>query len=113
MSSAHLTRGALLSLAVISQLGGCVVQERVYSPPPTTYEPPPRAYDPPPRTYDPPPADYQGSPPPPPPADSGYGNNYEPEAEIRVSEAPPPLPDYEQPPCPEPGYMWMPRILGL
>lgn len=29
-------------------------------------------------------------------------------AGIRADEAPPPLPDYEQPPMPEPGYLWTP-----
>jgi hypothetical protein len=28
--------------------------------------------------------------------------------EIQASEAPPPLPDYDQPPCPEDGYLWTP-----
>src|SRR5580658_2589172 len=28
--------------------------------------------------------------------------------EIQANEAPPPLPDYEQPPCPEDGYLWTP-----
>ncbi|MDP9084374.1 MAG: adenylate cyclase, partial [Pseudomonadota bacterium] len=28
------------------------------------------------------------------------------------SEAPPPLPDYEQPPCPEEGYLWTPGYWG-
>jgi hypothetical protein len=27
-----------------------------------------------------------------------------------ADEAPPPLPAYEQPPCPEPGYIWMPGV---
>jgi hypothetical protein len=29
-------------------------------------------------------------------------------AEVRVPEAPPPLPDYQQPPCPAEGYLWTP-----
>jgi hypothetical protein len=28
--------------------------------------------------------------------------------EVQVREAPPPLPDYAQPPCPEDGYLWTP-----
>jgi hypothetical protein len=28
----------------------------------------------------------------------------------QASEPPPPLPDYEQPPCPEPGYIWTPGL---
>jgi|HubBroStandDraft_2_1064218.scaffolds.fasta_scaffold70962_2 hypothetical protein len=28
--------------------------------------------------------------------------------DVQVSEAPPPLPDYEQPPCPQDGYLWTP-----
>jgi WXXGXW repeat (2 copies) len=30
------------------------------------------------------------------------------DVEIRTTVAPPPLPDYEQPPCPEDGYIWTP-----
>jgi hypothetical protein len=33
---------------------------------------------------------------------------YAPAVEVQVREAPPPLPDYEQPPCPEDGYLWAP-----
>jgi hypothetical protein len=29
-------------------------------------------------------------------------------AEVQVREAPPPLPDYDQPACPEDGYLWAP-----
>ena len=28
--------------------------------------------------------------------------------DVQAREAPPPLPDYEQPPCPEDGYLWTP-----
>ena len=28
--------------------------------------------------------------------------------EVQAREAPPPLPDYDQPPCPEDGYLWTP-----
>ncbi|HXR89648.1 MAG TPA: hypothetical protein VN750_05120 [Steroidobacteraceae bacterium] len=30
------------------------------------------------------------------------------EVDVQVREAPPPLPDYEQPPCPVDGYLWTP-----
>jgi hypothetical protein len=75
--------GAALALSAAALLGGCVAQVRVATPPP------PRVYV---------------APPPPPPA------YVEPavEVEVRASEAPPPLPDYEQPPCPEDGYLWTP-----
>jgi hypothetical protein len=33
---------------------------------------------------------------------------YAPEVAVQVREAPPPLPDYQQPPCPEDGYLWTP-----
>ena len=33
---------------------------------------------------------------------------YAPGVEVQVREAPPPLPDYQQPPCPEDGYLWTP-----
>jgi hypothetical protein len=35
-------------------------------------------------------------------------SNYQPEVEVRVAVAPPPLPVYDQPPCPEYGYLWTP-----
>ncbi len=74
--------GVALALTI---LGGCVIQERVAAPPPRVYAPPP-----------PPPAAYAEQ------AD----------AEVRTAEAPPPLPDYEQPPCPEDGYLWTPGYWG-
>jgi len=72
--------GVVLALSAAALLGGCVV--RVAAPPP------PRAYV---------------APLPPPPA-------YEPavDVEVHATEAPPPLPDYAQPQCPEDGYMWTP-----
>ena len=30
------------------------------------------------------------------------------EVDVQVREAPPPLPDYDQPPCPEDGFLWTP-----
>jgi hypothetical protein len=32
--------------------------------------------------------------------------------EVQAREAPPPLPDYDQPPCPEDGYLWTPGYWG-
>ena len=34
------------------------------------------------------------------------------DAEVAANEAPPPLPDYDQPPCPEDGYLWTPGYWG-
>jgi hypothetical protein len=81
--------GVALALSAASLLGGCVV--RVASPPP----PPP----PPPRVYAPPP--------PPAYAEQAYADPGV-DVEVHATEAPPPLPDYEQPPCPEDGYLWTP-----
>jgi hypothetical protein len=50
-----------------------------------------RVYTPPTRVYSPPPRPV-----------------VEADVEVRVSEAPPPLPDYDQPPIPEPGFLWTP-----
>jgi len=76
-----LVRGRqLLAVAVFATLGACTVQERVYVPPPRVYVPPP----------------------PPPAATVEVG------VELTATEAPPPLPEYEQPPCPEDGYIWTP-----
>ncbi len=72
----------LMVITIAALLGGCVV--RVASPPPP--EPPAPAYNP----------------PPPPPAEPVT------DEEVQASEAPPPLPDYEQPPCPGDGYLWTP-----
>src|ERR1700726_197690 len=77
--------GVALALSAATLLGGCVVAT-----------PPPRVYAPPPRVYEPPP------PPPPTYAEPAV------DVEVRASDAPPPLPDYEQPPCPEDGYLWTP-----
>ena len=56
------------------------------------------------------PADEVPQPPPPPPpqgggfqASVGFGG-----VELTVDEAPPPMPVYEQPPCPEPDLIWTP-----
>jgi hypothetical protein len=73
------TVGLLLGTCLLLQ--GCVV--RVAAPPPP---PPPRVY------VAPPPAAYVAAP----------------EEEIQTNEAPPPLPDYDQPQCPEDGYIWTP-----
>lgn len=66
------------TVAAMVVLVGCTAQVRVAGP---AYVPPPPVYVP------------------PPPAD---------EADVRVDEAPPPLPEYEQPPCPVDGYLWTP-----
>ncbi|MEP6548457.1 MAG: hypothetical protein ABJD53_13440 [Gammaproteobacteria bacterium] len=77
--------GATLALSIATLLGGCVVQERVAPPRPRAYAPPPPAY-----------------------ADQTYADPGSTDAEVRTNEAPPPLPDYDQPPCPEDGYLWTP-----
>ena len=96
--------------AVLALLNGCIVQERVYGPPPEGYTPPPREYTPPPNEYPPSAQEY-------PPSAQEYpqapSSEYaEPQMEVRTAEPPPPLPDYEQPPCPEPGYLWTPGYWG-
>lgn len=73
------SRAVLAVVSATALLSACVVQERVYQPPP-----PPRV------VYTPPP-----------PAATV-------EVEVQANEAPPPLPDYEQPPCPQDGYLWTP-----
>ena len=35
------------------------------------------------------------------------------DVEVQANEPPPPLPDYEQPPCPEDGYLVDTGLLGL
>jgi WXXGXW repeat (2 copies) len=108
---------AMSVAAMLALLNGCVVQERVYgpppedSPPPPEYTPPPNEYPPAPQQYPPasqqyPPASQEY-----PPAAPSYGYAQA-QVEIRTTEAPPPLPDYEQPPCPEPGYLWTPGYWG-
>ena len=79
--------GAAAILSAATVLSGCVVRATVPPPPP-----PPRVY-------------VQPAPPPPPPA--AYVAPAV-DVEVTANEAPPPLPDYEQPPCPEDGYMWTP-----
>ncbi|HEY4972144.1 MAG TPA: YXWGXW repeat-containing protein, partial [Steroidobacteraceae bacterium] len=73
-----------LTIGLLIALGGCVAQVRVAGPPP-------------------PPVYVRPAPPPPPayvPANV--------EVEVQANEAPPPLPEYEQPPCPDDGYIWTP-----
>jgi hypothetical protein len=79
--------GNLIALSAASLLGACAVQTRVYVPLP----PPP----PPPRVYVAPPV---------------VSAEVAPGVEVAVTavEPPPPLPDYEQPPCPDDGYLWTP-----
>ncbi|MGA2562823.1 MAG: YXWGXW repeat-containing protein [Steroidobacteraceae bacterium] len=71
----------LLALSGIAFLAGCAVQARVYAPPPVYVAPAPVAVE-----------------------------VAAPAVEVSVtaSEAPPPLPEYEQPPIPEDGYIWTP-----
>jgi WXXGXW repeat (2 copies) len=92
--------GAMSIAVVLTVLNGCIVQERAYAPPPPDSAPPAREYAPPPANEYPPSQEYPQAAP-----SSEYGD---PQAEVRTAEAPPPLPDYEQPPCPEPGYLWTP-----
>ena len=75
--------GLLLLGAAATQLSGCVVRAGVAVPAP----PPPPAYV---------------APAPPPAAEPAA------EADLQASEPPPPLPQYEQPPCPVEGYLWTP-----
>jgi WXXGXW repeat (2 copies) len=73
-----------------------------YGPPPAYGPPPPGYYGPPPR-YGSAPHGYYG------PPHAGYAAR-PPRAVVAasISVAPPPLPVYDQPPCPEPGYVWTP-----
>ncbi len=81
-------RSTLLALSLTGLLVGCVV--RVAGPPPP---PPPPAYVP--AAYSPP--AYV-----PPAADPTVADD------AQAAEAPPPLPEYEQPICPGDGYLWTP-----
>ena len=90
-TSAMLTRNhaLLLSLAAAGMLAGCVATVRVPAPPPPPPPPPP------PRVYYPPPPAVEVAT----PAVT---------LEVQATEPPPPLPEYEQPVCPEVGWMWTP-----
>ncbi len=70
-----------LTVAAALALIACVTEVRVAGPEPVAVPPPPAQVDT-----------------PPPDAD----------AEMQASEAPPPLPVYEQPPCPGDGWLWTP-----
>jgi YXWGXW repeat-containing protein len=74
-------------------LGGCVVAPYPAPPPPPAYQ----TYQAPQPAYEPP----------------AYGEAPAEEGAIQASEAPPPLPDYDQPPCPEDGYIWTPGYWGF
>ena len=76
-------------------LAGCIIQDPGYRSPPVYREPQPE--------YVPPQVNYGST------SEAAYG---EVDAGVRVVEAPPPLPEYEQPPCPEPGYLWTPGYWG-
>jgi hypothetical protein len=78
--------GSVIALAGASMLGACVVQTRAYVPPPP---PPPRVYVA-------------------PPVVSAEVLAPGVEVSVTATEPPPPLPDYEQPPCPDDGYLWTP-----
>jgi hypothetical protein len=71
-------------IGMLAVLAGCVAQVRVATPPP--------------------PVVYVRPPPPPPPVYVAPAVD----VEVTATEAPPALPDYEQPPCPEDGYLWTP-----
>jgi WXXGXW repeat (2 copies) len=83
-------------VGVLSGAAEANARAQGYYGPPPGYGPPPPGYygPPPPRYYRPPHAGYYGPP----------------RAAIAVSinTAPPPLPVYEQPLCPGPGYIWTP-----
>jgi len=76
-----LAAGAALAMSTATIISGCAVQARVYAPPP-------------PRVYVEPPVVSAAV--------------VAPGVTITATEAPPPLPEYEQPPCPEEGYIWTP-----
>ena len=78
--------GLILTSAAALQLSGCVVRAGVAVPVP----PPAPVYVAP-------------APPPPPPPPVAAA-----EVDMQASEAPPALPQYEQPPCPVEGYIWTP-----
>jgi hypothetical protein len=90
----------LLTLAAALSLGACVVAPYQPAPPPVYTQQPQPVYQPPPPSYQPPPQaapaqDYEGDP--------NGGDVAE-----TANEPPPPLPDYDQPPCPDDGYLWTP-----
>src|SRR5579859_794023 len=73
-------------------LSACVVEPTDYGTPQPQpqYAPQPVVEQPPPQQYD----QYAQ------PVDEGD--------QVQVQEAPPPLPEYDQPPCPGDGYLWTP-----
>jgi hypothetical protein len=87
--------GAAAALSAATLLAGCVVRTVEPAPPP----PPPRAYV---QPAPPPPQQY---------SEPGYADPAV-DAEVSANEAPPPIPDYDQPPCPEEGYLWTPGYWG-
>jgi hypothetical protein len=76
-----------------------------YDGPPPPYGPPPPGYYGPPPRYGSAPHGYYG------PPHNGYAARPA-RAVVAISVAPPPLPVYDQPPCPEPGYVWTPGYWG-
>lgn len=94
-------------------VGGCVISDPYESAPARVYTPPPRNYAPP-QTYESP-RGYaqQGYEQPRSDQEYSQGDSSGAEGQWRAYEAPPPLPYYEQPPCPEPDYLWMPGYWGF
>jgi hypothetical protein len=78
-----LAAGTALALSTATLIAGCAAQVRVEGPPP------PRVYVAPPVVT----------------AEVGAPGVA---VTLTATEAPPPLPEYEQPPCPEDGYIWTP-----
>jgi hypothetical protein len=98
---------ASIVAVTMAMVAGCVMPAPIYGPAPQPYDPPPQY---PPQTYSPPARDYDAAPA---AAESADPQSYaQPEVEVQVAVAPPPLPDYEQPPCPEPGFLWTPGYWG-
>jgi hypothetical protein len=102
MTSRAFRAGRLLTLASALSLTACVVAPYQSAPPPVYTPQPQPVYQPPPPSYQPPPQaaqaqDYQDN--------DGDPNN---DVAETANEPPPPLPDYDQPPCPDDGYLWTP-----
>jgi hypothetical protein len=80
LSATHAKACSIGAIAVAAALtAGCTAQVRVAGPPPIYVAPPAVAVVAP-----------------------------APEVAVQINEAPPPLPAYEQPPCPVSGYLWTP-----
>jgi hypothetical protein len=104
MASRVFKAGKLLTLAGALSLSACVVAPYQPAPPPVYTPQPQPAYQP---AYQPPPPGYQ------PQQQSAPAQDYDGdpnggEVAETANEPPPPLPDYDQPPCPDDGYLWTP-----